>query len=117
MTKIFIAKAKALFLALEREMAESTWNRTEPEERAGLFEEYDTTEYTYEAFITCRMAEIEEIFTESEAEGTKGLNFLLCPSFADSIRTFTEECEEAEKLDVLYKACKLLAEAKGIRIE
>lgn len=117
MTKAFIAKSKALFLALEREMAESVWNRREPEERAELFEEYDTTEYTHEAFIACRMAEMEGIFTESEAEGEKGLNFLLCPSFADSIRTFAEEFEEAEKLDVLYKACKLLAEAKGIAIE
>ncbi len=117
MTEKFIAKAKALFLALEREMAESTWNRTEPEECAGLFEEYDTTEYTYESFIACRMAEIEEIFTESEAEGEKGLNFLLCSSFADSIRTFAEELEEAGKPDVLYKACKLLAEAKGITVE
>lgn len=117
MTKKFIAKAKALFLALEREMAESVWDKTEPGERADLFEEYDTTEHTRKSLIAYRMAEIEEIFTESEAEGEKGLNFLLCPSFADSIRTFTEEFEEAEMLDVLYKACKLLAEAKGITIE
>lgn len=117
MTKKFIAKMKALFLALEREMAESAWNGTAPEERAELFEEYDTTEHTHESFIACRMAEIEEIFTESEAEGEKGLNFLLCSSFADSIRTFAEEFEETEKLDTLYKACKLLAEAKGITVE
>lgn len=117
MTKKFIAKAKALFLAIEREMAESAWSRRAPEERAGLFEEYDTNEFTYEAFIACRMAEAEEAFAESEAEGEQGLNFLLCPSFADSIRTFTEEFEEAEQLDILYKACKLLAEARGITIE
>lgn len=117
MTKEFIAKAKALLFALEREMAESVWDKTEPGERADLFEEYDTTEHTRESFIACRMAEIEEIFTESEAEGEKGLNFLLCPSFADNIRTFAEEFEETEKLDVLYKTCKLLAEAKGIAIE
>ena len=117
MTKKFIAKAKALLFALEREMAESVWDKTEPGERADLFEEYVTTEHTRESFITCRMAEIEEIFTESEAEGTKGLNFLLCPSFADNIRTFTEEFEETEKLDILYKACKLLAEARGIIVE
>lgn len=114
---ITIEMKKALFLALEREMAESVWNRTEPEERSELSEEYGATECTYEAFIACRMAEAEEAFAE-ELEGEKGgLNFLLCPSFADSIRTFTEEFEEAGKLDVLYKACKLLAEAKGITIE
>lgn len=117
MTKKFIAKAKALLFALEREIAESVWDKTEPGERAELFEEYDTTEHTRESFIACRMAEIKADFEESEAEGEKGLNFLLCPSFADSIRTFTEEFEEAEQLDILYKICKLLAEAKGVRIE
>lgn len=112
---ITIEMKKALFFALNAAMNASVWDETPAEERAELFEGCDTTEHTRESFLKKCHNDDVSAFDECQADGT--IDCLLGYAFADSCRTFAEELRTENNIDVLYKACKLLAEAKGITIE
>ncbi len=112
---ITIEMKKALFFAINAAMNASVWDKTPTEERAELFEGWDTTEHTCETFLQKCHSEDVSTFDECQADGS--VDWLLGYAFADSCCTFAEKLHAENNIDALYAACKGLAEACGIVTE